>query len=480
MKRFLSVLLSLCLVFSAAACGSAGAGSSAAEETEDPNEGKYYLVFSSGSVTDPGEEYLRLDSDREMKLVLGGESLTGKWRLSDGTLTLTLDGEKIKGTLDDGVVEIELNGRNDIFVMGKKAAQAYADRLRESYASGAQETRTAAEEPAPATSWRLSRMSVTSYPSFGEEQFCAITAYNEEGLAESMRPNGDDAEIRFAFAFGDDGYLARITPVLPEGAEEDMFNYTEIRLENTVSDGELTECVLHLYGTENSPEYAGESLDEHLAGLESISVNVYSLLSAFLQIVENYTAFRNTEVRLAGTDFCLRYENGRLVCNYQDFSLLQGKGSYYVTKTEYHADGSYDQTTETLVGNVFNSQTFCFDADGVPVRMQVKTSSSVTACYEFCREASVDEYGEACEEGLVASQSFEEGQAGENLKGQRLFRVYLYADGSLKTLEWYLASRDYPNYAAFYENGNCVCTKSYYPGSEELNTITEYEYVPVP
>ena len=121
----LTVLL-LCLLL--AACGS-GAGTEAETEEAEDYIGRYYLAERDHRALSALNEniYLRLKDDGEAALRENDEESPMKWRVSGETLTLTLNGEKIKGSIEDGVISIRLYGRDCVYVKGRNAAQRYIE-----------------------------------------------------------------------------------------------------------------------------------------------------------------------------------------------------------------------------------------------------------------------------------------------------------------------------------------------------------------
>ena len=102
--RLAALLLAAILL---TACGKTPATSTAEEEADVT--GRYYLV-GTADVT-----VKELNEDNWLRLK------------DDGTLTLTLDGEKTVGTLADGVITIRLDNIERVFVKGKSAAKKYIE-----------------------------------------------------------------------------------------------------------------------------------------------------------------------------------------------------------------------------------------------------------------------------------------------------------------------------------------------------------------
>ena len=119
-------LLILCLIL--AACGS-GAGTEAETEEAEDYTGRYYLVERDHRTLSTFNEnmLLRLKDDGEAALRENDEESPIQWRVSGKNLTLTLNGEKVKGTIEDGTISIRLYGRDSVYVKGKNAAQRYIE-----------------------------------------------------------------------------------------------------------------------------------------------------------------------------------------------------------------------------------------------------------------------------------------------------------------------------------------------------------------
>ena len=119
-------LLILCLLL--AACGS-GVGTEAETEEAEDYTGRYYLVERDHRTLSTFNEnmLLRLKDDGEAALRENDEESPIQWRVSGKNLTLTLNGEKVKGTIEDGIISIRLYGRDSVYVKGKNAAQRYIE-----------------------------------------------------------------------------------------------------------------------------------------------------------------------------------------------------------------------------------------------------------------------------------------------------------------------------------------------------------------
>ena len=125
-KRFCPLAALLAAVVLLAGCGA----SPVTTEEEADVTGRYYLVGTTEKAAAVLNEdnYLRLKENGTAIYQIAHDQLEYKWKLKDdGTLTLTLDGEKTAGTLADGVITIRLDNNERVFVKGKNAAQRYID-----------------------------------------------------------------------------------------------------------------------------------------------------------------------------------------------------------------------------------------------------------------------------------------------------------------------------------------------------------------
>ena len=125
MKKSVVLLLCLCLLLTAAACGSA---------PDDPNAGVYECVSveMSGISLDINEVYpdgvtLELKSGGKGTITMENRDFGLKWEAAeDKTLTLEIDGETSQGTIDNGVIVVDLMGMgmNFTFERGDAAAES--------------------------------------------------------------------------------------------------------------------------------------------------------------------------------------------------------------------------------------------------------------------------------------------------------------------------------------------------------------------
>ena len=107
MKKIIAFLLTLAMLLSLAACGGSA--------EEDPNAGKYLGTTAKAfgmvmPMTDiyEGETWLELRSGGRGTIMLDGDSFPMKWSLEGDIFTLTIDGEDSVGTLEDGVIIVDL------------------------------------------------------------------------------------------------------------------------------------------------------------------------------------------------------------------------------------------------------------------------------------------------------------------------------------------------------------------------------------
>ena len=149
LHKLTALLLAVLLL---AGCGKAP--ETTASEEEADVTGRYYLVESNGKVLPSLNEhaYLRLKDDGKAVYELTYDQLEYKWKLKDdGTLTLSMNSEKIKGELADGIIRICLDSTDRVFVQGKSAARKYIEENADR-ASASTAAPTDAPQPADASS----------------------------------------------------------------------------------------------------------------------------------------------------------------------------------------------------------------------------------------------------------------------------------------------------------------------------------------
>ena len=138
--RILAVLLAALLL---ASCGlPVKPATTEAEETEDPNVGKYYLGAADArgygfelDEDDVENNYLRLKDDGTLLLQLQPNDIRieGKWKVKKDVLTLELYNEEgavedeCEGSIEDGIIDITIDAYHLIFVKGKSAAKKYME-----------------------------------------------------------------------------------------------------------------------------------------------------------------------------------------------------------------------------------------------------------------------------------------------------------------------------------------------------------------
>ena len=106
MKKTIALLMVLVMLLSLAACGGG---------EEDPNAGKYIGVSAAvGGFSMPmsevyeGETWIELKSGGRGTIMLGGDDFSMKWTLEGEDLTITVQGVDSVGTLQDGVITVDL------------------------------------------------------------------------------------------------------------------------------------------------------------------------------------------------------------------------------------------------------------------------------------------------------------------------------------------------------------------------------------
>ncbi len=152
--RILAALMAMLLL---ASCGQSGKTTTTQEEeTEDPNVGKYYLGAADAGgygleldEDDVENNYLRLKDDGSLVLQFDDRKYEGSWKVRKDVLTLKIDADsatkdEYQGSIDDGVIDIEIDAYHLIFVKGKSAAKKYAEAHP---ATDAETTEAPTEEP---------------------------------------------------------------------------------------------------------------------------------------------------------------------------------------------------------------------------------------------------------------------------------------------------------------------------------------------
>jgi len=106
MKKFLALMLVFSMLLSLAACG---------EKEEDPNAGMYEAVSATAlgitlTIDEiyEGETWIELKTGGKGTIALDGEEFPMKWELDGEDITVTIDGVDSTGTLEDGIITIDI------------------------------------------------------------------------------------------------------------------------------------------------------------------------------------------------------------------------------------------------------------------------------------------------------------------------------------------------------------------------------------
>ena len=105
MKRTLAIVLAAVMLLALlAGCGKA-----------DPNIGTYKLSGAMGlTLEEEAAEMVQIELKAKgvMEITFDGETETGTWKAEGEALTLEDAGETITGTIQDGVITIEIEGES--------------------------------------------------------------------------------------------------------------------------------------------------------------------------------------------------------------------------------------------------------------------------------------------------------------------------------------------------------------------------------
>ena len=106
MKKIFALLLALAMLLTLAACG---------EKEADPHAGKYEGIYAKAfGMTMPmpevyeGETWIELKSGGRGTICLDGDQFGLKWSLAGSDITITFDGVDSVGTLENGMIVIDL------------------------------------------------------------------------------------------------------------------------------------------------------------------------------------------------------------------------------------------------------------------------------------------------------------------------------------------------------------------------------------
>lgn len=103
MKKWIALLLALCMLFSLCACG---------KKEEDPNLGTYQLVYMQVEDTylETAEEWITLEAEGKGSTFLFGEDFTFDWHAEEAALTISQLGDEYYGTVKDGLLVVDFSG----------------------------------------------------------------------------------------------------------------------------------------------------------------------------------------------------------------------------------------------------------------------------------------------------------------------------------------------------------------------------------
>lgn len=125
MKKLFALLLVVVMVFSLAAC------SGDEKNHNDPNLGIYkgHSVEVLGEVTPMSEVYsgrnqIELKSGGKGSFTLEGDTIDCEWELKGKTLTISIEGEDSRGTLEEGVIVLDFMGMGMDMTFVKSGAKA--------------------------------------------------------------------------------------------------------------------------------------------------------------------------------------------------------------------------------------------------------------------------------------------------------------------------------------------------------------------
>ena len=207
MKKLLAVVLVMCMVLSLTGCGSSKAiwgvyeGSTIRMLGEDMPFTKVY----------DGVNELRLEKGKKGTLVLEGDAYPISWKIRDEKLTVTVDGEKSHGTIQNDVITLNFMnmGVNMVFVkQGKVALKDKPEQMpavtespvvgekdgmgaslfdKIGSAAGKEQDKEAAEREEPAGAQTESTAKPASTPKPGAEATAEPTA-SPELTAEAAKP----------------------------------------------------------------------------------------------------------------------------------------------------------------------------------------------------------------------------------------------------------------------------------------------------
>lgn len=123
MKKLLAIILALCMMLSLCACGDKGGKADYLGLYEGVTMNMFGETVDMSEVYD-GVNTLELLSGGKCEITLGGDTAEATYKVSGKEMTITIEGEKIEASLQDGVVVMDFFGVEMTFA--KKGYQSSA------------------------------------------------------------------------------------------------------------------------------------------------------------------------------------------------------------------------------------------------------------------------------------------------------------------------------------------------------------------